>query len=157
MTVTSEKPFYYVVAQQGFPRQDKTAPFAEGMEVSKKVYDKAGNEVSKAGLGDELIVKITYRGLRRDAVSDVALVDLLPGCFEVVDNSLETDWNTDSSEIRDDRVISYVTAGREAHEISYRVKVIAEGNFVLPPVYASAMYLPLVRANSASGTIKSGE
>lgn len=157
LTVTSEKPFYYVVAQQGFPRQDKTAPFAEGMEVSKKVYDKAGNEVSKAGFGDELIVKITYRGLRRDAVSDVALVDLLPGCFEVVDNSLETDWNTDSSEIRDDRVISYVTAGREAHEISYRVKVIAEGNFVLPPVYASAMYLPLVRANSASGTIKSGE
>ena len=137
--------------------QPKRVKYRRPHGLSYEGKSKAGNEVSKAGLGDELIVKITYRGLRRDAVSDVALVDLLPGCFEVVDNSLETDWNTDSSEIRDDRVISYVTAGREAHEISYRVKVIAEGNFVLPPVYASAMYLPLVRANSASGTIKSGE
>lgn len=51
-----------------------------------------------------------------------------------------------------------MTADREAHEFTYKVRVIAEGDFIVPPVYGSwLLYLPLVRANSASGMIKVSE
>lgn len=157
LSITSKQPFYYVVAQQGFVKEDKIAAVAEGLEVSKTYFDKDGNKVTKAKLGDELTVKIAYRGLRNEEINDVAIVDMLPGCVDAISNSLEIDGYADSYEIREDRVNVYVTAQREVGEIRYKVKVIAEGDFVVPPVYGSALYLPLVRANSASGTIKASE
>ena len=157
LTVSSKRPFYYVAAQQGFAVGDKKTAAAEGLEVSKAFYDRDGKQVSTAKLGDELTVKVIYRGLRKEPFGDVAIVDMLPGCFEAVSNSLQTDWNVAASEIREDRVVAYVTAGREAHEFTYKVRVIAEGDFIVPPVYGSALYLPLVRANSASGMIKVSE
>ena len=157
LTVSSKRPFYYVAAQQGFAVGDKKTAAAEGLEVSKAFYDRDGKQVSTAKLGDELTVKVIYRGLRKEPFGDVAIVDMLPGCFEAVSNSLQTDWNVAASEIREDRVVAYVTADREAHEFTYKVRIIAEGDFIVPPVYGSALYLPLVRANSASGMIKVSE
>jgi len=154
LTVSSDAPFYYVVTQQGFRMEENVAPTAEGLEISKAFFDKNGQEVTAAKLGDELTVKVTYRGLRKDLIHDVALVDLLPGCFEVVANSLQTDPGTDSSDIREDRVVVYVTADNLTQSFSYKVKLIAEGRFIVPPVYGSALYLPLVRANTASGKIE---
>lgn len=161
LSVKSDSPFYYVVTQQGFPVGSDIRAFAEGLEVSKACYGKDGKKIAPAEeqngqkvyaarLGDELTVKVSYRGLKKETINDVALVDMLPGCFEVVGNSLQTDEGTDSSEIREDRVVVYAAADNRAKSFSYKVKVIAEGFFTVPPIYGSALYQPLVRANSAS-------
>lgn len=161
LSVKSDSPFYYVVTQQGFSAGSEIKAFAEGLEVSKSYYGKDGKQifaayerngqkVYPARLGDELTVKVNYRGLRKEGVSDVALVDMLSGCFEVVGNSLQTDSGTASSEIREDRVVVYADAESRTRSFSYKVKIVAEGMFVVPPVYGSALYQPLVRANSVS-------
>lgn len=161
LSVKSGNPFYYVVTQQGFPVSSHTEAFAEGLEVSKAYYGKDGKQLFSADeqngqkvfavrLGDELTVKVNYRGLKRENINDIALVDMLPGCFEVISNSLQTDSNTASSEIREDRVVVYTDADSRGKSFSYRVKVVAEGFFIVPPVYGSALYQPLVRANSVS-------
>lgn len=157
LTVSAAKPFYYVNNQQGFSKNATFSPMANGLEVSKTYYDKNDQTVSSAKLGDVLTVKVNYRSLGKDPINDVAFVDLLAGCFEVVDNSLTLDDDTYSYEIREDRVNVYATAFVSKHSFSYKVKVVAEGTFSLPPVYGSAMYQPLVRANSALSKISVGE
>ncbi len=151
LEVSSDKPFYYTVVQQGFGKAREISPKAEGLEVYKSYYDKDGNKVDSAKLGNELNVKIRYRGLRKDAFGDVAIVDLLPGCMEVVSGSVSGGNGAEKVDVREDRVVAYVWASPETEEINYKVKVTAQGSFTVPAVFGSALYLPLVRANSASG------
>ncbi len=148
LTVTSDEPFYYTVSQQGFVRDAQIAATAEGMEIEKAYYDKNGQRVTSAKIGDELTVVISYRGFERERYADVAIVDLLAGCFETVSNSVTaSDW-LDAAEIREDRVIAYVNVGQNTATVSYKVKVVAAGNWTVPAVFATALYQPLVRANS---------
>ena len=157
LTVTSEVPFYYTVSQLGFAKTNEIAALSEGLEVSKEYYDKNGSRVNTAQVGDELTVKVSYRSVSQNYVSDVAIVDLLAGCFEAVSGSMATDDWFDASEIREDRVIAYVTAERKIKTFRYKVKVIAQGDFTLPAVFGSALYQPLIRANSASSVITVNE
>lgn len=156
ITASANKPFYYIVSQQGFAKGEVKA-LAQGMEIEKFIYNDKKEPVTLVKNGDELTVKIRYRGLSNQWINDVAIVDLLPGCFEVIDNSVTSDKTPDSVDVREDRVVVQTSANNDLNEISYKVKVVAEGRFVLPPVYGKALYMPLVRANSATGVIISGE
>ncbi len=153
LTVSSDEPFYYAVSQLGFLQEKNIAATADGLEISKEYFDKNGNRVTTARIGDELTVKIHYRSLKNNYISDVAIVDLLSGCFEAVNNSISTDGWIASSEIREDRVVVYASAESQAKTISYKVRVVAQGKFIVPAVYGSALYQPLVRANSESFVI----
>ena len=157
MEVTSKTPFYYVVSQLGFSEDNNIIAQADGMEIQKAIYNKEGKEVTSAKIGEELTVVINCRGLQKNAIEDVAIVDLLSGGFEVVNNSLQNSWQVLTTEIREDRVIAYLTANTQNTEIRYRVKAIASGSFIVPPVFASALYQPLIRANSAISTIRIDE
>lgn len=155
--VTADSPFYYAVSQQGFVKDGSVKVVADGVEITKTIYDKNGNTPENVKIGDELTVVINIRSLQKENINDVAVVDLLAGGFEVIDKSLETDWHMDSYEVREDRVLLYITATKQNMRISYKVKAIAQGKFIVPAVYASALYQPLVRANSAMAVIQIDE
>lgn len=157
LTVTSDRPFFYVVTQQGFIKEKHISARHEGIEIYKSITDQNGNPVSNAAIGDVLTVRISYRSLLSDPVFDVAITDLTAGCFEVVNGSLTSSTYIDDMQIREDRVIAQVYAAKRTQEISYKVKVVAEGTFALPPAFAAALYRPLVRANSESGIITVGK
>ncbi len=155
--VSAPYPFYYVNAQQGFSKNLNIKAYSNGLEVSKTYFDRNGQIATHAKLGDVLTVKVNYRSNDKEPIFDVAFVDLFAGCFEMVDNSLETGKDTTNSEIREDRVNVYAPAFVYEQSFSYKVKVVAEGTFILPAVYASAMYQPLARANSTMSKIVVGE
>lgn len=151
LTVKSDHPFYYVVTQQGYLEESNVSALSDGIEITKAYYDKNKQQVQEAKLGEELTVKLIYRSLTGKPVYDVAFVDLLPGCFEVVENSVWSSGLINSSQVREDRVIVHATAKESVREITYKVRAIAQGKFIVPPVFASALYQPLIRANSSSG------
>ncbi len=157
VTVSADTPFYYIVSQLGFLQDSNVKALADGMEVQKTIYNQKGEEVTSAKLGEELTVVINCRGLQKENIRDVAIVDLLSGGFEVVSNSLNTPWTVDTTEVREDRVIVYLTVTPQNSEIRYKVKAIASGSFTVPPTFASALYQPLVRANSATAAIRIDE
>jgi uncharacterized protein YfaS (alpha-2-macroglobulin family) len=74
---------YWVVAQRGFDLAPATQPIATKLEVFREYTDGGGKTLDKVTLGDEIQVHLKVRALG-DPVSDLALVDLLPGGFEVV-------------------------------------------------------------------------
>lgn len=157
LSVSALQPFYYANTQQGFVKSAQIKAAAKGISVSKSVTDKNGQPVTKAKLGDILNVKVVYSSLGKEPVYDVALTDLLSGCFEVVAGSLKTESGVDTSEIREDRINVYAAAFVYEKSFSYQVKVVAEGTFALPPVYAGAMYQPLLQANSDLRKITVGD
>jgi len=94
-------------------------------------------------------------------VTDVAVVDLLPGGFELaLDQQANRSFDQlatgsmlrDYGEAREDRVIVFGQAGTNLTEFRYPVKAVTAGTFVLPVVEAEAMYDRTVRARTAAGS-----
>ncbi len=77
-------PVFGVLAELGFPRHPPKAAESHGIEVLHEFVDEAGHTVSKAVLGQQLTVRLSLRAIDRAAINSVALVDLLPGGFEIV-------------------------------------------------------------------------
>lgn len=75
---------FYSLAQSGFDRTIPTKALSEGLEVLREYTDKGGSPVSQVTLGDEIQVHLRFRALGPHPVASVALVDLLPGGFEIV-------------------------------------------------------------------------
>lgn len=75
---------FYLVEQSGFERKPPTTAIKQGLEIIREYTDASGKTVTSAELGQELTVHIKFRGLGAQPFSTVALVDLLPGGFELV-------------------------------------------------------------------------
>jgi uncharacterized protein YfaS (alpha-2-macroglobulin family) len=95
------------------------------------------------------------RALDDRQLSNIAVVDLLPGGFEVIRSSVSRsgyDWQADYLDIREDRVLFYGSFGPRITELSYKVKLTAPGSFVIPSSTAESMYDREIRAVSVSGS-----
>jgi uncharacterized protein YfaS (alpha-2-macroglobulin family) len=75
---------YYVVNESGFDRKLPDKVMKNGLEVLREFTDLAGKPVKSVKLGQEIQVHLRFRAIGRNNIHDVALVDLLPGGFEVV-------------------------------------------------------------------------
>ena len=58
------------------------------------------------------------------------------------------------ADMREDRVVFYVDAGKDMSEIVYRIKATNVGNYVVPPAYGEAMYDRSVVGRSAAGKLE---
>jgi uncharacterized protein YfaS (alpha-2-macroglobulin family) len=99
--------------------------------------------------------------VRDESVTNVAIVDLLPGGFEVVGSSLQPGVSTiagvDYVDVREDRVVFFVTASTNALEINYQIKSSNRGEFTVPPVFAESMYERNVKGRGVGGKITVAE
>ena len=144
---------FYVLTQTGF---DKTPPqdaIANGLEVYREYRDDNGNSVTQAQVGDELNVSLRVRstGIMR---TNIAVVDLLPGGFEVLTETVRNQydhWYSDYKDVREDRVVIYGSFTDRVTEISYRVKLTASGDFVVPSAFAGSMYDRSIQARTKPG------
>ena len=75
---------YYVIDQSGFDRQPPAEAIRQGLEVLREYTDASGKVLSEVTMGQQIDVRLRFRGLKGDHVDSVALVDLLPGGFELV-------------------------------------------------------------------------
>lgn len=142
---------YYQTTLAGF--MDKI-PASEtrdnGLEVTR-VYSTSrnGNSMTNFALGDEVYVTVRIRSTRNGSINNIAVVDMLPTGFEADITSIRensSDWKPDYIDIRDDRVILYGTASKDVKSFTYKAKAITKGSFVVPPLFAQAMYENKVKA-----------
>jgi alpha-2-macroglobulin len=148
---------YYQVIEAGFDRQVSNKAITDGLEVYREILDKSNKPVTSTQLGEVLTVRLRIRSLRPEWISNVALIDLLPGGFEVVGSSLSPGASSikgvDYVEVREDRAIFYATVPTETLEITYQIKSCNRGNFVVPPVFAESMYDRNVKGRGLGGKI----
>ncbi|MEY2529263.1 MAG: alpha-2-macroglobulin [Verrucomicrobiota bacterium] len=148
---------YYQVVEAGFDRKLATKPLTDGIEVYRELLDKSNKPVTTTQLGEVITVRLHIRSVRPDMITNVALVDLLPGGFEVVSSSLTPGVSSikgvDYVEVREDRAIFYASVPTETLEITYQIKSCNRGTFVVPPVFAESMYDRNLKGRGLGGKI----
>lgn len=75
---------YYSVNESGFDRNPPAAEINQGIEVIHEFLDLRGSPISKVTVGEEFLVRIRLRTTKRERVTQIAVVDLLPGGTEPV-------------------------------------------------------------------------
>ncbi len=75
---------WYSMTQSGFDIKPPTATQNRGVEVIRDYLDSNGKPVTALTVGDEIDVRLRVRALDADSRGDIAIVDLLPGGFEIV-------------------------------------------------------------------------
>jgi len=153
ITGTAGRPVYYVLSQTGFDAEAPRDAIAEGLELHRDYLDDAGNRLSSATIGDEVTVRLRIRSTGRTR-SNVAVVDLLPGGFEVSPDSVHGrngGWSADYLDVREDRVVIYGSFHDRVTEIRYRAKLTSAGSFTAPSAFAASMYDRSVQARTRPG------
>jgi hypothetical protein len=84
----SGKAAYYVLSQGGFDAQVPDKPVEKGLELSRAYLSSAGSDVSRVKLGDKVQVQLRFRPKAGKEMPNVAVVDLLPGGFELLLDSV---------------------------------------------------------------------
>ncbi len=152
--MSADKALFYLVSQSGFDRPLPTSVVREGLEITREYLDEEGNEVTQLEQGREVTVRLRVRTLGEGRVSNVAVIDLLPGGFEVIRSSVPRtayNWRADYVDVREDRVVFYGSFDSSVKELNYRAKVTAAGSFTVPPAFAESMYDRAIRAVSLPG------
>jgi len=148
---------FFQVIEAGFDRQIPNKALSDGLEIHRELLDKSEKPVTRTQLGDVITVRLRVRSLRSESVTNVAVVDLLPGGFEIVGTSLSPGVSSisgvDYVEVREDRAVFFATIPTETLEITYQIKSCNRGEFVVPPVFAESMYDRNVKARGLGGKI----
>ena len=156
IAIDGSGPLFYLNLQSGFDRDLPSEPVRSGLEIHREFLNHAGERVTAFVQGQEITVRLRIRSLKAPRVTNVAIVDLLPGGFEVIRSSVPRtvgDWRADYVDVREDRVVFYGSVDRSVRDLNYRVRLTAAGRFSLPPAVAAAMYDRSLKAASPAGEV----
>jgi uncharacterized protein YfaS (alpha-2-macroglobulin family) len=167
--VEGDTPFvlFYQLLEAGFDLEPPKEEIKDKIEVFREFRNEHGESIDSTSLESKVNVAVSVRAIDQEA-SNVAVVDLLPGGFEL-DLSREgianrtsqvqgpATWHPDYIDVREDRVIFYGTIGTQAQTFVYRLKPTNRGKFTVAPLYAEGMYDRSIRARSLGGAFQVGE
>lgn len=78
-------PAFYMLSENGYDRKPLPA-VTQGLEIAREFTGLDGVRLDKITVGEEFLIKLSFRSTDRDSVSQVVIVDLLPGGIEPVVN-----------------------------------------------------------------------
>jgi alpha-2-macroglobulin len=175
---------YDVVNESGFDRNPPTGEINQGIEIVREFVDAKGNPITKAKVGEEFMVRLRVRATKADQLPQIAVVDLLPGGVEPVvelqpaaDTSAarvdpasagqrarfsalpvglpdKSSWTPYHIDLRDDRLVLYGYATKDAATFIYRVRATNAGVFQSPPSFAEGMYNRTVTGLGLAGKLE---
>jgi uncharacterized protein YfaS (alpha-2-macroglobulin family) len=147
-----KEPFFYQLIQSGFDTQLPKEAIKNGIELFREYRNEKGQVVNSTSLGSELEVHIQIRALDSDYLTNIVIEDLLPGGFEVVNDSFKNNV-MDYVDVREDRVNYFGSIDANVRELVYKIKATNIGTFKVPPPYAEAMYDPNLVARGVASEI----
>ena len=147
---------YFQVVEAGYDATLPEKAVTDGLEIIRDFVDAKGEVLHKARLGEPITVRLRVRSLERESITNVAIVDLLPGAFELAAGSLQPGVGAagcDYVEVREDRVVFFATVTPKVRELTYQIKPTNRGEFVVPPVFAESMYERGIKARGLADRI----
>lgn len=150
---------FYQVTESGYDQKISSEIVRDGLEVIRDLLGADGNPATLIATGESITVRIRVRNLGDHNLSDIAVMDLLPGGFEVEPGNLVPGRSTmpgaEFTEVREDRNVFFtsLTAGGMV-EFSYRIKPVCAGSFQVPPIFAECMYDRGIHARAGGGAIE---
>lgn len=154
---------FYQITQAGFDVDLPKSTIQEGLEIQREYLDQDQKPLTQVKNGEEVLVRIRIRTIaQKGEMDNIAIVDLIPGGFEVVADSIRSNnlgkdvystLTTQSTDIREDRVLVFSRVVPTMKEYFYKIKATNVGKFVVPPAYAESMYDRTAKARGMSSEI----
>ncbi len=154
---------FVVCLEEGLARPGVVEPHDTGLVVRRRWLDRQGRPIDpdRVLVGDLVFVEVELKRPAGRSVDNIAVIDALPGGFEVENPRLRTAAlgeqpagdTPDRIEFLDDRVVLFATASRKAKTFRYAIRATTAGQFHVPGVQASAMYDPSVASLGADGKV----
>jgi alpha-2-macroglobulin len=150
---------FYQTIESGFDRTPPAQPIGDGLEAAQELVGSNGAAVNRLRVGDGASFRVRVRNLADRPLTHLAVLNLLPGGFEIEHGSLKPGRNAvagaDFVEVREDRNIFFCNlAAREVREFTFRVKPTCAGDFVIPPGFIESMYLRDLKGRGVSTRIE---
>lgn len=163
LTSTSKDPLYASLSLDGYPNSTP-APDNDPIEIQREWYNMKGEKMQVQDIkpGNLLLVHLSISS--NININDALVVDFLPAAFEIENTNLYNNEalegimidglgkpvsellgssNIRTQEFRDDRYIAALPLEAKArHHLFYMVRVVSDGEFVVPPPYVEDMYRP---------------
>ena len=160
-------PLFTQLTQAGFDREPPAEKVSHGLEVSRELRDASGKAVTSCAITSKLDVVLFLRSTD-GKFREVALIDLLPGGFEVdlasdalaarrSLGSTSEEWDPVYVDVREDRVVLYGSIGERAARFVYRIKPTNRGRFRVPPVLVEGFYDRMAWGRGLGGEITVGD
>ncbi len=157
-------PVWYALNESGFDRASATEPVKMGLEVARELRDASGALATSVRLGDSLTSCVSLRALEVDGLRNIAVLDLLPGGFEIVNASnpgtgpgasiySRNEMALDYADVREDRIVLYASASKSIQRFCYAIKASNTGRYLIPGASAASMYMRKIRAQSGSAGV----
>ncbi len=163
---------YFVnVTTTGLQKAAAGVTYDRHLQVRREWTNSQGQPVDPRHIkvGDLVQVAVTIRTLpdaNENFVQNVAVVDALPGGFEVENPRLSTSAETadkpntaaaDHVEFLDDRVVLFTPSYQQPVTYRYALRAVATGKFAAPPIQASCMYSTDYASVHGGGTVEIGK
>ena len=148
---------YYQSISTGFEAGTPTTEIHDGMEIYREYQNAHGGVIGSAGMGEPVTEVLRMRSLNGRDITNVSIVDLLPGGFEIANSSIQPGLHSagcDYVDVREDRVLFYTTVTPEARAIIYQIKGTNRGEFTTPPIFAESMYDRGIKARGIPGSLR---
>lgn len=139
---------YATLTQSGKLALGREISSERNLRVRVRYFDGSGNEIDVKELrqGSEITAQIQVTNLSNDYVNQLALTQIFPSGWEVVNTSFtglgqQGTQSANYTDIRDDRVRYYFNLGRRKSK-TFRIQLNASylGEYYLPGAQAEAMY-----------------
>lgn len=150
--------WFWLAAAEGYPAALSPEPIQNGLSVERRYLDAAGKPQTTFRAGDLVTVEISIRAFESAAegrvLSDIDVLDLLPGGFELADPPGQGPEGASEFSRSEDRMrfAATVPAGA-SRTYRYRVRAVTPGEFAAGPVWAGSLSRPAVRARSTPSRI----
>lgn len=148
---------FYQVVEQGYESGKPSGPERSGLEIAREITPLNKDEPLRPG--DPVDVVLRVRSVSGKALSNLAVVDLLPAGFEVLAGDLKsgagTVPGTEFAELREDRTLFFLGLAANAEwSVKYRMKAVCAGTFAVPSALAEDMYDRGLHGVSTPGRIE---
>ncbi|MBU0984983.1 MAG: hypothetical protein KKA42_14010, partial [candidate division Zixibacteria bacterium] len=166
LAIDGNGPCFYFWQTSGIPLTNAPEEFARGVRVSREYLDPDGAplDLRRVRLGSQVVCRVTAEAIDNN-LYNVVVNDLLPAGFEIENPRLKTtprlSWIPNAAhdiayqDIRDDRLLLFTNLSPgKPMEFYYSLRVVAAGEFTVPPVGAECMYNPLIAGSASSGVLR---
>jgi len=132
----SNLPAFYLLSENGYDKTPPAEKRSDGLEISREFTTLDGKPLMGAKVGEEFLVKLSFRSTDRDNTSQIAIVDILPGGIEPVLNARAESAPTEAPQYNEGEE-GYTEGAGEAANISSWQAPLGEANYTTwQPEYA---------------------
>ena len=131
----------------GVPLRGDTTSASNGLDLEVSYSDLNGNriEVGQMEQGTDFLAKVTVRNLRNRQLDELAIEQVFPSGWEVINTRLDSSAvqgdEPEYRDLRDDRVYTFFDlSSQESKTFVVRLNATYLGRYYLPTVAVSAMY-----------------